>query len=563
VAGAGVVIFTQAPMWEQNPLVAVLPGLVGVAFLLTGALTSQDPGQRGNARLLGLTGVAWILGGLSTRDLGPLPLLGWMCSPLFTVFGAVLVLRYPDRRLALRRERVFVGVTFGWLIASYAAIVATSEPNRWGYGYDADVWWPTIIDDARVGAGVEWVSFAGMACLAVVFVWLAAARVRRLRAVDRQAVPPVVVAGGAVGVAASIHVIVALLPQPPFLLETAILEALAMLAVPAAFLVAAVRRRLACGAVADLVLRVAQPDTPGAVQDGLRLALRDPDLEVWYWVPNLDSFADSQGRIRGPEEEDTRRLCRKVDASDGHPLATVLMDPSLERHTALVDAALTACGLSMENARLQAALQTQLEQVQASRARIVEAGLAERRRLERDLHDGAQQRLLALAMSLASVERRTSDPGTLAMLDQSRAELRRALQELRDLARGIHPALLTQAGLGPALEAVAEGLPLPVQVRAPARRWDPAVEATAYFVICEALANAVKHGAASRAQVRVEAAEGQLLVEVTDDGRGGAHPARSGGLSGLQDRLGALGGDLAIVSPRGAGTRIQARIPCA
>jgi signal transduction histidine kinase len=564
LASAGAVVLTQAAMWDQRPVLAVGQGLVGLSFILTGAFMANDRDQVGNGRLLALTGVAWILGGIGSRDLGPLPLLGWLCAPLFVVTGAALILRYPGSALRSKRDRAFVISALGFLLPARGALAATTSPTQWGYGYDAPVWWPTVTEDPRVASVVSSANLVGSAVLVAVFLRLVTHRVRRLRAVDRTAVPPVAIASGAVGVATGTHFVVAVLPATPVLQDgAAILEALALLAVPVAFLVAAFRRRLACGAVADLVLQIAGPETTQTVQDALQRALKDPTVAVWFWVPSLGRFVDSSGRPGQPPQAPPGRFRRAVDARDGQPLAVVLMDASLEHSPALVDAALTACAMSMENARLHAELRTQLDQVGASRARIVEAGLAERSRLERDLHDGAQQRLLALAMGLASLEQRTTDPGSLAMLDQSRAELRRALQELRDLARGIHPALLAQAGLGPALEAVAERLPLPVQVRAPAQRWDSAVEATAYFVVCEALTNAVKHGAASRAHVRVEPADGELVVEVVDDGRGGADPGLGGGLAGLRDRVGAVGGQLAITSPAGSGTRIQARIPCA
>jgi PAS domain S-box-containing protein len=205
------------------------------------------------------------------------------------------------------------------------------------------------------------------------------------------------------------------------------------------------------------------------------------------------------------------------------------------------------------------------EQLAASRARIVEAGDAERRRLERNLHDGAQQRLVATALTLRLAERRLdADPGAVrALLSQAHGEVEQALEELRELARGIHPAVLTDRGLGAALEALAMRAPVPVDVvGAPGDRLPERVEAAAYFVVSEALANVAKYACANEVRVEVERSDGHLVVTVADDGIGGADAARGSGLRGLADRVEALGGRLDVTSPPGEGTTLRARVPC-
>ena len=203
------------------------------------------------------------------------------------------------------------------------------------------------------------------------------------------------------------------------------------------------------------------------------------------------------------------------------------------------------------------------EQLAASRARIVEAADAARRRIERDLHDGAQQRLVSLALSLRLVES-SLEPDSAALRDlaAARAELDAALQELRELARGIHPSILTDRGLEAALGALAGRSTVPVELDADGcERLAPSVQTTAYFVVAEALTNASKHAQPDVIRVRVAVTEGLATVEVRDDGSGGVDPARGSGLSGLADRVSALGGTLEIDSPLGAGTTIRARIP--
>jgi signal transduction histidine kinase len=230
----------------------------------------------------------------------------------------------------------------------------------------------------------------------------------------------------------------------------------------------------------------------------------------------------------------------------------------------LLDAVGAAAGLALENARLQAELRAQLTEVRASRARLVEAGDAERRRLERDLHDGAQQRLLGIRLALQLARGRLTDGGAAVeeLLVEADAEVVGALAELRALARGIHPAILTEEGLASALGGLARRTPVPVQVSVCNERLPAAVEATAYFVAAEALANIVKHACASRASLEVARSNGRLAVQVTDNGHGGADAAGAG-LRGLRDRVEALDGRLQIDSPPGRGTRISAEIPCA
>lgn len=219
--------------------------------------------------------------------------------------------------------------------------------------------------------------------------------------------------------------------------------------------------------------------------------------------------------------------------------------------------------MAIANERLRAEVRAQLAEVRASRQRIVEAGDRERRRVERNPHDGAQQRLVALALSLAMLrEHGSGDPETDAALDEVSSELNQAMQELRELARGIHPAILTQEGLEAAVESLAERSPCPVELTSELHgRLPPPVEATAYFVVSEALANVAKYAHARSASVALQEAGDVVRVVVTDDGCGGASKYAGSGISGLQDRVAALGGTLDVQSPRGAGTRVTAEIP--
>jgi signal transduction histidine kinase len=334
-------------------------------------------------------------------------------------------------------------------------------------------------------------------------------------------------------------------------------------ALPLGFLAGLLRSRLAQAGVADLVLELRQTQAPAQVRDALARALDDPTLEVGYWIAATERYVDAAGAAVDATESDERTATFVL--SEGEPVAVLVHDASLADEPELVEAVAATAQLALENQRLQAELRAQLDEVRASRARIVAAGDAERRRLERDLHDGAQQRLLALglALQLARSELGDQASATDELLGEAEAELQVALVELRELARGIHPAILTDGGLAPALLTLAERAPVPVAVSALESRLPLAVETAAYFVVSEALANVAKHAHATRASVGVGIIGDRAVVVVEDDGVGGAQPEPGSGLGGLRDRVQSLGGMLRIDSEPGTGTTIRAELPCA
>jgi signal transduction histidine kinase len=218
------------------------------------------------------------------------------------------------------------------------------------------------------------------------------------------------------------------------------------------------------------------------------------------------------------------------------------------------------------NERLDAELRAKVDELRRSRERMLRIGLEERRRLERDLHDGAQQRLVSMALNIRIARAKLNEDPLAAdrLLETAGNELDSALAELRELARGIHPAVLTDRGLATALETLASRAPVPVELaKLPDDRLPEAVELAAYFVVAEGLTNVAKYANASHATVGVARENGRLVVEVTDDGVGGANPDEGTGLRGLADRIAVLEGRLEIDSERGRGTTLRARIPCA
>jgi signal transduction histidine kinase len=252
---------------------------------------------------------------------------------------------------------------------------------------------------------------------------------------------------------------------------------------------------------------------------------------------------------------------------DGGPLALLEVDNSVLEEPGLLNAAASMARLALENERLQAEVRSQLVELRSASTRLVEAGQQARQRLERDLHDGAQQQLLALSMALGRARDRLgaeTDREVRAVLEHANRDLQQAITELRELARGIHPVLLTQEGLGPALQALAERAAVPLVVSAPHERFPESVESTAYFLVSEATNNAARHSGARSVAVEIRRVDDELRVEIADDGVGGAVPTTAGtGMQGMLDRVTALGGRMHVDSPPGGGTRIKAWLPCA
>ena len=302
---------------------------------------------------------------------------------------------------------------------------------------------------------------------------------------------------------------------------------------------------------------------PEAIEGVLRDVLQDPRLGLRFYLPESEVYVDAQG-APVTDSPDDDRLHVPLERA-GQPLGMVLHDRATGKDPALLTRVVQAGGLGIEIARLRVELRRQLKQVEASRARILLAGDEERRRIERDLHDGAQQRLVSVGLALRHAQHEL-DAGAAeharATLDGAVAEIEGAVDELRELARGLRPAQL-DAGLAAALRELALRAPLPVEVRATSERFADSVETAAYFIACEGMTNAVKHAQASKVVLSAGRQDGKLVVRIQDDGVGGAAPASGSGLAGIADRIAAQGGTLRIESRPGEGTSLTAELPCA
>jgi signal transduction histidine kinase len=478
------------------------------------------------------------------------------------------MLSYPTGRLTDRLERGFVVVAYAFAVVYVLPHLLFYDPRA---PFDPDVWDRPFY--ARPLTHVAWYDVSGvenvldgmLLVLAVVLLALLVRKLVRATPAERGIVLPLVVA--------SLFVVTQFVVQLALYGEQVNswissswfwIVTVAGLAVPLSLAAGLLWGRTARSAVADLVVEL-ERTPPGSVRDALARTLGDPSLELLLWLPDRGSYVDGRGTPHDLPAGTARRAV-SILGPDEAPVAALVHDPALLERPALLEAAGAATRLALENERLHAELRLQLEEVRASRARIITAGDEERRRLERDLHDGAQQRLLGigLALSLARSQLGPEANGAADLLAEADAELRATLDELRELARGIHPALLTEQGLGAALETLAERSPVPVSfAELPQERLPAPAEAAAYFLVSEALVNVTKHAHASRVRVSAVRRDGRVLVDVDDDGVGGADPGLGSGLRGLVDRLSALDGVLEVESAPGQGTHLHAEIPCA
>lgn len=310
--------------------------------------------------------------------------------------------------------------------------------------------------------------------------------------------------------------------------------------------------------VADLVVALGQHGS-GTLRHHLARALGDPSLEVGYWIDERIGYVDDTGEPVEFPEQGAGRVVTEIGGR-GKRVAILVHDPATIDDPLLVDAVAAAARIAVANARLQAEVRGRLVELVASRRRIVEAGDAQRRRLERELSDGAECRL-EVVMHLLDDARRDATEAEVVELGRLENELVSARAELHAFAQGIRPSLLGEGGLAVALPVLAGRVPVPFELVVDVGRLLPAIEAAVYFVCSEALANVAKHASATRVSVVVAASAVEVTATITDDGIGGADPFRGSGLRGLADRVEALGGQLDVADPSGGGTAVTVTIP--
>ena len=478
----------------------------------------------------------------------------WISDAWVVVFVAFL-LAFPDGRINARFDLVVIGMFA--LMAFPLELAWLLFWNTGGSPENALAVWPNpALADNVDSAQRALVTFASVV-LAITLArrWLLASPPLR------RALVPILV--GSVGILLSS----VLLGLDKFKIEfpTARWAVLvAYIAIPLVVLGGILRSRLARSTVGDLFVELRADPSPTELREALARTLRDPSLSLAYWLPQFRSWSDLDGRPVKLPAEGGDRAATMIDRKGEH-VAALVHDPALVDEPELLDAVSAAAGIAIENGRLHVEVRARLEELRGSRSRIIEAGQKERQRLERNLHDGAQQRLIALSLELSLLEQELGPNADAGLrLAQARREIATSLGELREVARGIHPAVVSGHGLAVALEQLTARAPVPVRLSvAIEERLPEQVEVAAYYLVSESLANVAKHAAATSVTVDVSRTRDQVVADIVDDGIGGADTEAGSGLRGLADRVEALGGSLRVWSPRGGGTRVRAEIPCA
>ncbi|MEO3821696.1 sensor histidine kinase [Plantactinospora sp. B24E8] len=506
--------------------------VVASSFVAAGSVIWYVRPRNRSGPLLVAVGLLWTLARLPVPD-GIDRLVGG----LWVAVLAHVMLAFPSGRLIGPAARAAAGLAY--LSAAMTGLLQALVPASPG---------------VAAGAGTVGAVLSGCAVIAV-----QAARWRRGTVTQRRLLAPVT---GAALLATTLFVVVkpAMIAGAPIPYLTAVTP-LAFAAIPVACLGTLLRGRMDRAGVADLVVRLGAGAGTPSIQRALAETLHDPTLRVTYRVPGVDRYVDLDGHDLPP---DAGAAVTRIDRN-GEPLALLVHDRTLLDNPELVDAACAAVALALENERLTADLRARLREVAESRNRVLRAAEDERRRLERDLHDGVQQRLLSipLVLGLADAALDERPERTRALITEARGTAFAVLGELRAIGQGIHPPVLTERGLEGAVRELMALTPVPVSLRVRLAAPPPAsVETTAYYVVAEALANVTKHADAGRAEVRIDADTGRLTVEVVDDGRGGADTAAGTGLRGIAERARNNGGRLTLTSPPGGGTRVEAVLPC-
>jgi signal transduction histidine kinase len=550
---------------DGGVLLAILLVAMGLGFTALGAFATLRRPDNPTGVLMIAEGLVALVTGQQISNTSALYVAGSLTDALVITLFAHLLLAFPSGRIESRGARIVV-ILGAVAAALQLPIVLFSTPPDLGCA-------PTegcphnILLIARVALLADLVEIVQALLILGVVLATVVLVVRRYLAsgpVPRRGLAPVLLLGAVILVLAILSVALRGTGVGPAV-QAIFFFAFAML--PVAFLVGLSRSLLLRGtAITGLVDALARDPGAAGIDDALRIALSDPSLFVAYRLEEGEGFVDRSGRpVALPAPDDAGRTVTEV-VHNGRVVAALVHDAELGEEPDLLRAAARSAALALENARLEARLRARLEALRASRARIVEAGDAERRRLGRDLHDGAQQRLVALMLELQLARESWERDATLArgLVDQAFDNARAAVDELRDLAAGIHPAVLTQRGLDAAIESLANRSPVPVELGDPLdERLPLPVETAAYYVVAEALTNVAKYAGATHARVDVQRRNGSAVVEIRDDGGGGADPASGSGLRGLADRVGALDGRLEVESAPGAGTLVRAVIPVA
>jgi signal transduction histidine kinase len=545
-----VLLATDAEVYQPQLRVLLL-GWTTLPFIGAGVVAwRRRPDTRFGA-LLVAAGLITPVSTLQWSDQALLNTIGQLTDLLLPALWLHVFLAYPTGRVTGRPRRLIVAGGYVAAVLLQLAILTLG-----GFDHRHLLTIAVLPEAAEALQNVQLLTLTGLSLAGVAALW------QRQHAAGPVPRPPIALLVDSFG--AALLMVAALLVAGAFGLPGFEVIRLVTFGVvglaPLVFLLGLLDARLARSGVADMVVRfTAEPSVD--LRELIARALRDESLTLAYWLPEYGSWADADGvplTLPGP---DANRGVTVLEQG-GDPVAALIYHPALRDEPELVAAVGAAAAIALENGRLEVELRARLQDLRGSRRRLIDAAQDERRRLERDLHDGAQQRLIALSLELALLRDGLEDRDARRRLEHARQEVAVSLQELRDVARGLHPAVVSGHGLAVALESVAARTSMPLELHiADVPRLPENIEVAAYYVVCESLANIGKHADAANAVIDVRVAGGVLVVQVIDDGIGGADPAGGTGLRGLADRVEALDGRLQVRTPPGGGTRVRAEIP--
>ena len=539
----------------ERELQVVLLNWITLPYIVAGVIAWARRPDSAFGPLMITAGVAMFISSLQWANASAPYTVGLAYDLLPAALFLHLFLAFPSGRLRRQPERVLVATAYLLAVGlQFAKMLLDRGQAGNALG---------VVSESGAAHAVEDVQLIGLSALCLAGIVVLTIRRRSLDRPLRTRIALLVDAFGVGLVALALLLLAGAFGWPAF--ETIKRVAFGVIGLaPLAFLLGLLNARLSRPPLADLLIQLRADPAPANLRTALAGALRDPSLTLAYWLPEYGRWVDVDGSAVESSDGDPGRA-RTVIERDGAPVAALFHDPALADEPQLLDSVTAAAAIALDNGRLHAELRARLEELRGSRRRVIEAGQKERQRLERNLHDGAQQRLIALSLELGRLEQRGDmHPDTRARLDRAREEIALSLEELRNVARGLHPAVVSGHGLGVALESLVARATMPVRLtvgldsRLPER-----LEVAAFYVVSESLSNIAKHAHARSASVAVARTQGQLVVEIDDDGVGGADTERGSGLRGLADRVEALGGRLRIWTPLGGGTRVRAEMPCA
>lgn len=545
---------------------AVLDAALGVTYSVCAVVAWRLLPTRLVGWLMALVALLWPVGSWlrSVYDLGTVWPVAQGLTHLWAILVGVLVFCYPTGTFTKRFDRAVFITAMSVFVVRFSATLLFDPRNTSAPASRADNVY-AVLSNPELGRAIEnlW-RLTGLALLVLVAIrviirWFASS-------------PPARRVAFVMPIALLLWTVATIIENTGFVFSLAfdrsvqLFTPIAIAVIPLAFVTGLLHLRGLRARVSDLVVLARDGVDRLVWQNSLQRTLGDPSLRVFWWDERRAGFVDSHGDAADPHVIEGKRASSLLPVDvDDRPLAVIRHDVGLTENTRLLDGVAAALKLSFDNDRLRTELENTLESVRESRLRIVEAADDARRRIERDLHDGSQQALVAVAinLSLASRAARDSgDPAISAQLDTVAAQLQAALADLRALAHGIHPTALTEGGLEAAVRELAVRCPAIVDVDVDIPRYLPSLaESTVYFVVAECLTNIAKYADAARARIHIARRGEGLEIEVSDDGRGTADVDGGTGIRGLIDRVETVGGTLTVQSAPGRGTRVSGWVP--